>query len=220
MLPISLGAKDPGEGSPTVRDLQTRLINKGFACGQYGADGDFGDATLLAVRRYQTRIGLEVDGVVGVLTWAKLISNSTGGPGSAARMADSALQLVTSGVDGSKPRYVFGAEVRLTDPSPDRLDCSELVQWAVHQATGRDWVDGSRAQYAAGTRVSIARAIATKGALLFLSNGSPLGIHHVAISLGNGKTAEARSASLGCGSWPAAGRGWKYACTIPALRYS
>jgi cell wall-associated NlpC family hydrolase len=31
-------------------------------------------------------------------------------------------------------RYVFGAETNLSDANPDTFDCSELVQWAAHQA--------------------------------------------------------------------------------------
>ncbi len=46
------------------------------------ADGIFGVQTDLAVRRYQTRAGLEVDGVVGPATWATLFpaaSTASGG---------------------------------------------------------------------------------------------------------------------------------------------
>ena len=57
-----------------VRELQTMLIKLGYSCGSWGADGEFGDATEFAVRRFQTFNGLDVDGEVGEKTLAKLKS--------------------------------------------------------------------------------------------------------------------------------------------------
>lgn len=59
------------EGSD-VKALQQKLIKAGFSCGKYGADGDFGDATEMAVRRFQTQQGLAVDGQAGPQTMATL----------------------------------------------------------------------------------------------------------------------------------------------------
>lgn len=57
-----------------VKTLQQYLINLGFGCGAYGADGDFGDCTELAVEAFQRSAGsLEVDGIVGAKTLAALI---------------------------------------------------------------------------------------------------------------------------------------------------
>ena len=89
-------------------------------------------------------------------------------------------------------KYVFGAETRLADPDPDTFDCSELVQWAAYQV-GVTIADGSQNQRAACKRfrqLSIAQAMATRGALVF-SGG------HVAISLGNGQTIEAKGRKYG-----------------------
>lgn len=55
-----------------VKALQQKLIKAGFSCGKYGADGDFGDATEMAVRRFQTQQGLAVDGQAGPQTMAAL----------------------------------------------------------------------------------------------------------------------------------------------------
>lgn len=61
-----------GSENDAVKTLQTYLIELGYDCGRWGADGDFGDATELAVKKFQKDNGLEVDGVVGENTWAAL----------------------------------------------------------------------------------------------------------------------------------------------------
>lgn len=86
-------------------------------------------------------------------------------------------------------RYRFGAETRLDDPNPDTFDCSELVQWAAHQA-GVTIADGSWNQKAACKPISVEEALRTPGALLFKPG-------HVAISLGDGRTIEAMGTKWG-----------------------
>ena len=69
-----LGARllRPGDEGEDVRQLQTDLIRLGYDLGRWGADGDFGDATELAVRAFQRDSALEEDGVVGPKTLAAL----------------------------------------------------------------------------------------------------------------------------------------------------
>lgn len=55
-----------------VKELQTMLIELGYSCGRYGADGEFGDATEQAVRDFQRDTGCAVDGKVGVETVSAL----------------------------------------------------------------------------------------------------------------------------------------------------
>lgn len=54
-----------GSEGEDVKELQKYLIQLGYSCGSYGADGDFGDATELAVEKFQKDHGLEVDGEYG-----------------------------------------------------------------------------------------------------------------------------------------------------------
>ena len=56
--------KNGMEGSD-VKELQTDLIRLGYDCGAWGADGDFGDATEIAVRAFQKAMDLVVDGEFG-----------------------------------------------------------------------------------------------------------------------------------------------------------
>ena len=56
-----------------VKTLQAALIANGFSCGTAGADGDFGRATAAALRKFQTKCGLGVDGIAGNETWSKLL---------------------------------------------------------------------------------------------------------------------------------------------------
>ena len=65
-----------GAKGDNVKALQILLIGRGYSCGRYGADGDFGTATYNAVKAYQKDKGLSVDGVCGPKTWAKLLGAS------------------------------------------------------------------------------------------------------------------------------------------------
>jgi len=112
-------------------------------------------------------------------------------------------------------RYVFGAEAGFDDPDPDAFDCSELVEWAVHRV-GLGFPDGSWAQDAAVRHIPIDKGLATQGALLFRHRGTS---GHVAVSLGNGSTIEARGAAYGVNVFPATGRDWTSSGLVPGLKY-
>jgi hypothetical protein len=61
-----------GSKGEYVKLAQTELIQHGYSCGTFGADGEFGAATEKAVRAFQKANGLTVDGVIGQKTWAAL----------------------------------------------------------------------------------------------------------------------------------------------------
>jgi cell wall-associated NlpC family hydrolase len=121
--------------------------------------------------------------------------------------------------------YVFGAEAQPDDPNPTTFDCSELTQWAASRV-GVHLPDGSWQQYLqlkeAGAVIPVDQAVHTPGALLFSFDSEPTpgggrpGQAHVAISLGDGNTIEARGRAYGVGSWDAGDR-FTYAAIIPGL---
>ena len=62
-----------GSKGAAVTEAQKRLIAHGFSVGSWGADGDFGDATDSATRRFQSARKLTVDGIIGPQTWTELL---------------------------------------------------------------------------------------------------------------------------------------------------
>jgi cell wall-associated NlpC family hydrolase len=122
--------------------------------------------------------------------------------------------------------YVFGAEAEAGDVDPDAFDCSELTQWAAAQV-GLELPDGSWLQYLElerqGAVIPVEQAIDTPGALLFSFSSEPTAgggrpsQAHMAISLGNGSTIEARGREYGVGSWEATTDRFEYAAVVPGL---
>lgn len=61
-----------GSRGTDVKFLQSMLLQLGEKLPKYGADGDFGSETEAAVKSFQKKNKLEVDGIVGPKTWAKI----------------------------------------------------------------------------------------------------------------------------------------------------
>lgn len=121
-------------------------------------------------------------------------------------------------------KYVFGSEANRTDPNPEAFDCSELIEWGMESLGFGDFPDGSMNQRAfcerEGKKLTVSTAIHLRGALLF-RDISVNGVGHVALSLGNGKTIEARGSDYGVGVFSATeGRVWTSGATIPGLDYT
>ena len=63
-----------GSKGAAVKKAQQLLLDRGYKLPKYGADGDFGNETLAAVKQFQRDWGLDVDGVIGPATWRMLES--------------------------------------------------------------------------------------------------------------------------------------------------
>lgn len=126
--------------------------------------------------------------------------------------------------------YIFGAEASPSDSNPDAFDCSELIQWScARNAVDPIMPDGSwyQARHSRnyGLLTTVDEGIHTRGALLFKFDGDPFtggrpSGAHVALSLGDGTTMEARSSRYGVGTFSAIGRGWTHAGRIPGADYA
>lgn len=66
-----------GDKGPDVHEMQVLLLANGEELPRYGADSDFGNETLAAVRAFQRKHGLAVDGVCGPKTWEALEQGAT-----------------------------------------------------------------------------------------------------------------------------------------------
>ena len=73
--PVQLGERLLKHGceGEDVKLMQEYLVTLGYDLGKWGADGDYGDATELAVMRFQRDNGLDDDGDYGPITHKKLM---------------------------------------------------------------------------------------------------------------------------------------------------
>ena len=57
-----------GDSGEAVKNMQTMLIDLGYDCGRYGADGEFGSATEAALKKFQKAAKIDVDGYFGPIS--------------------------------------------------------------------------------------------------------------------------------------------------------
>lgn len=122
------------------------------------------------------------------------------------------LAAIASDLAPKVPAYIWGGK-----DAARGLDCSGFVAECTKR-NGKALSGGSVAQQkrvaAAGRTISVQQALSTPGALLFRIVGTQAKAgesNHVAISLGNGSTAEARGKAQGVGLFPgAAKRNWTH----------
>lgn len=144
-----------GDTGACVSELQTRLNAKGASV---AVDGDFGPATLSAVKSFQSHSGLTVDGIVGPNTKAALYASSPG-PAPSGTVLQKVVSAARSQIGVS---YVWGGGHKATpgkstgtcvgytgsiQPCPAETtigyDCSGLTRYAYYIATGRDILNGA-----------------------------------------------------------------------------
>ena len=140
------------------------------------------------------------------------------------------VDLVALLVSQQGDQYVFGVEVKKSDRNPAAFDCSELIEWGCGKFSITPTMpDGSWKQYQHCAKynavISVEKALIVPGAFLFrFKGGDPAGSKrpkeaHVAMSLGNGMTIEARGKAYGVGVFSTAGRGWTHGGLVPGLGY-
>jgi cell wall-associated NlpC family hydrolase len=146
-------------------------------------------------------------------------------PDGGGHAADGVETFVQAALNQVGDRYVYGTDVDLDNPNPTTFDCSELTQWAAHQA-GVELGEATYIQYLDlkehGTALDVDKALQTRGALLFHFSSEPTpgggrpNEAHVAISLGDGRVVEAANENEGV-VVSKAGHRFNYAAAIPGL---
>jgi len=171
-------ALEVGDFGEDITKIQTRLASLGH---KIAADGEFGPATLQAVKRFQMEKGLEADGKIGPATYRLLMGTampqiSRGNSMQARRIISIAMKYL--GVP-----YVFGGT------SPSGFDCSGYIQYVFNQA-GISLPRTADVQYGVGKSVPMSKL--QPGDLVFFETYEP-GPSHVGIYLKNGDFVHASS---------------------------
>lgn len=65
-----------GDRGPIVKEIQQRLLKLGYNIGPTYADGNYGEKTAAAVRKFQQKYGLKPTGIVDEPTYQKLVFES------------------------------------------------------------------------------------------------------------------------------------------------
>lgn len=187
--PVRIHGCGPGDGLWLVSDITRKLTSPR------------GDVTLTRKQHVLTEPKRQAAGERGDPDYLPGQGGEAAGAaaGSAAREKLVKFALAQVGDD-----YVWGGN------GPSGWDCSGLVQ-AAAAAAGKPLPKPSANQWrvcqAQGRTISVKAALGTRGALLFrIGQGE---YNHVAISLGNGSTVEARGTAYGVGVFGnAAAQGW------------
>ena len=174
----SLGVGDQGN---EVAEVQAELVKLGY---DVVADGDFGPATVEAVKDFQAAHGMEIDGTVSSSVYEALLGKAM--PEVSRGSNYFSRRIVQTAMDYIGVPYVFGGT------SPGGFDCSGYVRYVFANA-------GIYLPRMADEQYEVGRPISTRelraGDLVFFSTYEP-GPSHVGIYLSDGNFIHA-SSSLG-----------------------
>lgn len=202
-----------GSAGTVVREVQRRLQELGYFPASTELTEYFGDITEDAVRAFQKANGLEVDGVVGPLTFASLFSSSAiasvNGP-SQETIQDAAEEVnddndyaeiygtssgnaiiekaISCAISLLGVPYVYGGR------GPSSFDCSGFTTYVLEEV-GIDRVGNSAAQGNNDEWEKIAYEDLQRGDLLIFTDTAGREIGHVGIYLGEGRFIHASSGS-------------------------
>jgi cell wall-associated NlpC family hydrolase len=171
-------AFEQGDQGQDVVAIQARLNALGY---EIVADGDYGPATVNAVKAFQRDRGLEADGVIGSQTYRALMGREI--PTSRDGSSVSVRRLTQTSFRYIGVPYMFGGT------TPNGFDCSGFVQF-VFGNNGISLPRTADQQFEMGQPVSYSRL--QPGDLVFFSTYAP-GPSHSGIYLGDGKFISATS---------------------------
>jgi len=169
-----------GDQGTEVAEVQGQLVQRGY---DVMTDGDFGPATVEAIKSFQEENGFKADGNIDSVTFKALVGRdlpenlSHGSNYISRRIVNTSMQYI--GVP-----YVFGGNSPRTG-----LDCSAYVK-LVYSQVGINLPRTADAQYEVGTPVSTADLL--PGDAVFFETYAP-GASHVGIYIGDGNFIHASS---------------------------
>lgn len=167
-----------GDQGSEIAEIQGKLVLLGY---DVMADGDFGPATVAAIKEFQKANGLQVNGLIGPATYAALLGRDM--PDISRGVNYIARRIISSAMDYMGVPYVFGGT------SPYGFDCSGYVQYVFAHA-GISLPRTADVQYEEGTPVSTAELV--PGDLVFFTTYT-YGASHVGIYVGDGNFIHASS---------------------------
>lgn len=169
-----------GDQGEEIVKLQTALSQLGY---DVVADGDFGPATMQAVKAFQESRGLTADGLVGSETYRALLGREIPEVSRGGSAAYAARRIIQSSMQYIGVPYYFGGT------TPNGFDCSGFVRY-VFAESGIYLPRAADEQFSVGYSVSNLQP----GDLVFFSTYTA-GPSHSGIYLGNGQFISSTSSS-------------------------
>ena len=167
-----------GDQGSEIAEIQGKLVALGY---DVMADGDFGLATVEAIKAFQKSQGIHADGLIGPATYAALLGRDMPDISRGANYI--ARRIISSAMDYMGVPYVFGGT------SPYGFDCSGYVQYVFANA-GISLPRTADVQYEEGTPISTSELV--PGDLVFFTTYT-YGASHVGIYVGDGNFIHASS---------------------------
>ena len=167
-----------GDQGAEIAEIQGQLVLLGY---DVMADGDFGPATVEAIKEFQRSHGIKADGMIGPATYSALLGRDM--PDISRGMNYVARRIVSTSMDYLGVPYYFGGT------TPAAFDCSGYVQYVFAQA-GISLPRTADVQYEVGTPISTTDLV--PGDLVFFSTYT-YGASHVGIYVGDGNFIHASS---------------------------
>ena len=123
-----------GNKGALVKELQEKLIAKGYSCGSSGADGDFGQGTYNAVVSFQRDHGLDADGIVGPSTWSALYNSVSKGSAVSGGKGVARFLEVARAEIGTREQYDNITKYGAWFNNNGQYWCAQFVSWCAAQA--------------------------------------------------------------------------------------
>jgi len=179
------------EGSD-VSSLQRQLKNLGYL---KNVTGFYGDETTEAVKKFQRRNNLDVDGKTGEET-LECIYSPKAIPDPSAAKSFKAKVSVEKMIAAAQSAYSRGCRYVSGDEGPNTFDCSGLVYWCLKAAGSQRprYNAQGYSQVSAWQKISTIGAL-KRGDLMFFWDDDKNKIGHVSIYIGGGMMIDASSSN-------------------------